>query len=151
MIEDIRQEINYAEMNRMLTDPNGKIMQDLLRRGLRVQGLARRKCPADTGRLRQSITVAPVSELGVTSIKIGTNVSYALAVHNGTGIHGPTSAPIRPHGRFLVFTVRGAARRDTAGRYIKGSRTERHIVFARQVSGQKGVPFLRDALREVVH
>lgn len=49
--------------------------------GLVAEGAAKRICPVDTGRLRNSITHALV---GDDSVAIGTNVEYAPYVHEGT-------------------------------------------------------------------
>lgn len=46
--------------------------------GLVAEGAAKRICPVDTGRLRNSITHAL---MGNDSVAIGTNVEYALYVH----------------------------------------------------------------------
>lgn len=49
--------------------------------GLVAEGAAKRLCPVDTGRLRNSITHALVSR---ESVEVGTNVEYAIYVHEGT-------------------------------------------------------------------
>lgn len=50
---------------------------------LLVENDAKRKCPVDTGQLRQSITHEIEGNTGV----VGTNVEYAPYVEYGTGIH----------------------------------------------------------------
>ena len=52
--------------------------------GLVAEGAAKRLCPVDTGRLRNSITHAL---MGDDSVAIGTNVEYAIYVHEGTSRH----------------------------------------------------------------
>lgn len=52
--------------------------------GLVAEGAAKRICPVDTGRLRNSITHAL---MGDDSVAIGTNVEYAPYVHEGTSRH----------------------------------------------------------------
>lgn len=49
--------------------------------GLVAEGAAKRLCPVDTGRLRNSITHAFVTD---KEIVVGTNVEYAVYVHEGT-------------------------------------------------------------------
>lgn len=49
--------------------------------GLVAEASAKRRCPVDTGRLRNSITHALSGE---DSVVIGTNVEYAIYVHEGT-------------------------------------------------------------------
>lgn len=51
--------------------------------GLVAEGYAKRLCPVDTGRLRNSITHTTVSE-NETVAYIGTNVEYAPYVELGT-------------------------------------------------------------------
>ena len=50
---------------------------------LLVEGDAKKRCPVDTGQLRQSITYEVKGNTGV----IGTNVEYAPYVEYGTGIY----------------------------------------------------------------
>lgn len=123
--------IDDAAMAHLLTSPTGEVSKDLFRRGKNVEALAKIKCPVDTGRLRSSITtqLGYATQRGVPIVRVGTNVKYALWVHNGTGMFGPRMAMIKPRkGQYLVFTIGGKK------------------IFARQVIGQKGKPFLRDAL-----
>lgn len=81
--------INRSAVTRLLSSPGGPVARNMLRRGIRVQTRARelltsRKPGVDTGRLRASITVD--QELrGMTVVtRVGTNVEYAIFVHNGT-------------------------------------------------------------------
>lgn len=132
----VRHVLDVEQINRQLHGLNGGPMRDMLRRGLRVQTAARRNAPADRGRLRQSVEVGTVSTVvfGVSTyaVRVGTNLEYARAVHDGTGVYGPHGVPIRPtSGRYLVFRSKRAGR----------------LVFVPEVKGQPGVPFLKDALR----
>jgi len=130
----IRHEFNERAINIIVNDPGGGVARDLTRRGLRVQTAAKHLCPVDQGVLRNSITfnLKTDSTLGGSQLaaQVGTNVVYARAVHDGTGIYGPRGAPITPRGSVMVFTPRGAGR----------------VVFAKSVRGQRPVPFLKDAL-----
>lgn len=58
------------------------IMRALEKVGLVAEGYAKRLCPVDTGRLRNSITHTIDGDEQVAII--GTNVEYALYVHEGT-------------------------------------------------------------------
>jgi phage gpG-like protein len=127
----IRHHLDTAAVARLLRDPAGGVARDLLRRGKRVESRAKTLVGVDSGRLRASITATLVTVNGNPACRIGTNVEYALAHHNGTGLYGPSGQRIRPRrGRLLVFTPRGAAR----------------PVFARSVAGSRPNPFLKDAL-----
>lgn len=73
-----------------ITDNSGKFLdalpeqieQALTAIGLTAESYAKRDCPVDTGRLRNSITNAV--EGGEQSVYIGSNVEYAAFVELGT-------------------------------------------------------------------
>ena len=48
---------------------------------LELEGNAKKDCPVDTGRLRASIQT---EKEDIAKYKVGTNVDYATAVHDGT-------------------------------------------------------------------
>jgi phage gpG-like protein len=107
--------------------------EDLKLRANRVLNAARRLAPVDRGQLRASLTVEYANGPGGPIARIGSNLPYAIFVHEGTGLFGPRGMPITPkRGRFLVFTPRGASK----------------PVFARSVRGMPGRPFLLQALKE---
>lgn len=70
--------------------------------GLVAEGAAKRLCPVDTGRLRNSITHALIGD--EDAVAIGTNVEYAIYVHEGTskrkGTPFLTDAALNNKGRF---------------------------------------------------
>jgi hypothetical protein len=124
-------QINERGVRALLTDPDGAVAQDLLRRGRNVAYYARRFCPVNTGRLRASITTELVQYAGNIAVLVGTNVNYAMYQHEGTGIYGPHGTPIVPvRAKFLRFRPRGSS----------------DFVFARQVRGTPPTFFLRRAL-----
>ena len=126
----ITHRLHQGELDRLLKSPNGAVAKDLLRRGLRVESQAKRNLGGvdgpkrvDTGRLRASITTQLVTIRGWPAVRVGTNVSYAVYVHEGTGIYGPRGVPIRPvRARMLRFVPRGQTK----------------PVYARQVRGKIG-------------
>lgn len=131
-------ELHHDAIRDLLTSPNGPVAADLLRRGLRVETRAKQNLEGgssgpkriDTGRLRASITTTLVLVNGGPAVRVGTSVEYALMVHEGTGLWGPSHAPIRPRrARFLVFSPDGG-----------------EVVFARQVSGMRPNRFLVEAI-----
>lgn len=135
--------LDVVAIHRQLHGREGGVYRDMLRRGLRVQTMAKRLAPVDTGRLRQSIALGSeprvVEGESTIAIVVGTDLEYAAAVHRGTGIFGPHHTPITPkRGKLLVFEVGGPGR--------GGQR----LVVARSVRGQPGRPFLKDALKAVV-
>lgn len=69
------------------SDEWARLFESSLRRaleevGLVAEGYAKRLCPVDTGRLRNSIT--HVTNYGAKAVYIGTNVEYAEYVEKGT-------------------------------------------------------------------
>jgi hypothetical protein len=126
--------VNDAAIQNMLRNPKGQVARGILKLGKKVERKAKRLVPVDHGILRNSITTELVIRRGPVA-RIGSNVKYALFVHEGTGIYGPKGVPITPkHGKVLVFT----------------SRKTKKLVFARSVKGMKGTPYLRNALIAVV-
>lgn len=124
-------QINNAAVRALLTDPNGDIADDLLRRGHNVATLAKKYAPVNTGHLRASINAKLVTYAGNLAVLVGTNVHYAKYQHDGTGIYGPHGTPIVPvRAKFLRFKP-------------KGSST---FVFAKEVRGSMPTFFLRRAL-----
>jgi phage gpG-like protein len=129
-VSTVTHRVNDAQLNVMLHGPQGAVARDMYRRGHRVLGEARRRCPVDTGRLRSSLSVRLVAVHGDPAAVIGTNVKYAGYVMRGTGLYGPRHRPITPvHAKVLVFRGRGG-----------------EVVFARSVKGSPARPFLQLAL-----
>lgn len=135
----VKHVMDIAALNAHLRGPMGGVTRDLLRRGLRVQAAAKRNVRSDHGRLRNSIHVGTrVGEQGVIIVEVGSDLNYALAVHNGTGIYGPHGTRIVPtSGSLLVFPNR------------RGGGGSGRLVFARSVRGQRPNPYLKNALRAV--
>jgi phage gpG-like protein len=132
------QRLDPSAITKLLTSPQRGVAQDMLRRGLKVETAAKRNLGGiggpkrvDTGRLRSSISTQLVTRNGVPAVIVGTNVYYALWVHNGTGVYGPAHRLIRPKvARRLKFKPSGSTR----------------FVYARFVVGMKPNPFLKNAL-----
>lgn len=127
-------DVDQVALQKMLKNPKGQVARGIYKIGKKVERKAKRLVPVDHGVLRNSISTELIIRRGPVA-RIGTNVKYALYVHEGTGIHGPKGVPIKPkHGKVLVFT----------------SRKTNQLVFARSVKGMKGTPYLRNALIAVV-
>lgn len=124
-------QINNAAVRALLTDPQGDIADDLLRRGNNVATLAKKYAPVNTGRLRASISAKLVKFGGNLAVLVGTNLNYAMYQHEGTGIYGHNGTPIVPvRAKFLRFKP-------------KGSMT---FVYAKEVRGSQPTFFLKRAL-----
>ena len=134
------QRLDQNAVRALLTSPARGVVQDLMKRGLRVESAAKRNISGlggtgpkrvDTGRARSSITTVLVSRGGQPAVLVGSNVEYVRFIHDGTGIYGPKRRPIRPTGhKFLKFKPKGG----------------RGYVYVRQVKGMKPNPFLAKAL-----
>lgn len=123
----VRVSISQQALGSLAVDPSGPVMKDLFRRGLRVQARARRLCPVDEGRLRSSIQVGFGNDSRGHFVKVGTDVSYAIYVHEGTRPHWPP-----------VLALGGWAQRHNIAAFLVARAVARH--------GTRAHPFLRDAL-----
>jgi hypothetical protein len=124
-------QINNAAVRALLTDPQGDVADDLLRRGNNVANLAKKYAPVNTGRLRASISAKLVKFGGNLAVLVGTNVSYAGYQHEGTGIYGPRGTPIVPvKSKYLRFKPKGSTQ----------------FVYAKEVRGSMPTFFLKRAL-----
>lgn len=142
----ITHRLDITAIRALLTGPEGGVARDMLRRGLRVETRAKQNLQSDprrvdTGRLRSSINTQPIMVDGVPAVVVGTNVKYAIYVHEGTGLYGPKAKYIVPvNKQVLRWKTRGhgmAARRKAG----KGGYT-----FAMRSSGMKPNHFLKNAL-----
>lgn len=79
--------LDRRQVTALLHSRTGPVARDLTRRAIVVQNEARRLAPVDRGRLRSSITHELAVEGGELVARVGTNVEYAMYVHEGTGIY----------------------------------------------------------------
>lgn len=119
---------DLSGMVKSLTRTNRGVAVELLKRGYRVEAQAKRNVTKTTysGNLRSSIHTDMYVKGGLPIVRVGTPVSYAPFIHNGTRGHGPVRANAMswfgPDGR---------------------------IITAKYVRGINANPFLSDALRIV--
>jgi hypothetical protein len=136
--------INDAELKRLMSGPSGPVYRDIVRRTNSVLNAARRNCPVDEGRLRSSLAQETRATSSAVIGRVGTNVKYALYVHEGTGIYAG-KGPIRPKSaRMLAWPVKNNSGGGGVRRYKAGATAQ--YAFAKQVKGVRGRPFLRNAL-----
>lgn len=139
-------DVNEAAVQ-ALFNPGGPVFHEVERTVARGVALSKLKCPVDEGRLRSSISGSTQRIGEVIRGSWGTPLEYGLYRHEGTGIYGPRRRPIRARpGHVMVFPVK----KVRFGPLKKGGRRGRQVVFARQVRGIPGSPFLVDALHEVL-
>lgn len=123
-----RVRLDRADLNRSI---RGASRRELEATARQVMNRAKILAPVDTGRLRASIRIESRRLLTLRSVyTIGSDVSYAPMVHDGTRPH-----QIRPK------------RPDGVLRFRMGGR----IVYAKVVNhpGTRARPFLDDALRQI--
>ncbi len=78
---------NTGALEALLHGPSGGVARDLAKRAIRVESRAKQLAPVDTGRLRSSITWRITLGAGGLNAIVGTNVAYAVFVHEGTRPH----------------------------------------------------------------
>jgi phage gpG-like protein len=139
--------LNEAQMRQLLTSPQGPVWQELHRQGRAVQRTAQILVPTDQGQLKSSIVLEMDTQGGLPIARVGTNVKYAIWVHEGTGIYGPRKTPIRPRSaRLLKWPIKNQS--GKGARRYKGGKTA-NFAFAKQVKGMRPRPFLRVALERI--
>lgn len=137
--------LNDAQIRKALESQNGPVWRDIQIRTNRVLNRAKVLCPVDGGRLRNSLTMEMRRESWGPTGRVGTNLEYALYVHEGTGLYGPRGRYIVPvRAKVLVWkTKRQVVGRTPSGR---AKYAKRNVVFSKRSSGVRGRPFLKDAL-----
>lgn len=76
-MDNFRIESHLPEAQDAVEDAITKALEEI---GLTAEGFAKKKCPVDTGRLRNSISHASTEDTAY----VGTNVEYAVYVEMGT-------------------------------------------------------------------
>lgn len=86
---DVRVVLDRAELTRLLRTETGEVGRYLVQQAQRVTNGAKARCPVDTGNLRASITWELARQGDELVARIGTNVPYAIYVHEGTRFMAP--------------------------------------------------------------
>lgn len=139
--------INDQALRDMLMGQNGAVVKAMYDIGRQIQNEAKRRCPVDEGRLRSSITNTVTVQGPQIIVRVGTVVEYALYVHNGTGVYGPSGKPIVPLRATSARPVTREPRRAALRWRAKGGGG---FVFRYQSRGARANPFLTDALEFVL-
>lgn len=126
---------NRAAIRELLVGNSGPVAKDLALKAQRIANAAKRRCPADTGRLRQSIRWQVRSEGKTITALIGTDVAYAIFVHEGTKPHWPPLKAMQPWAKRHGFPE------GNAGAYLVAGKIA--------AQGTKARPFLKEALEAV--
>jgi phage gpG-like protein len=138
--------VDVSALREMFASENGPVALEIRRRGNVVMREAKRLCPADTGTLRRSVTLEMRRESGLPVAVVGSNLKYAIYVHEGTGLYSKRGAKlIRPVNkrvlRWPTVNNSGSGRRRYKGGATAG------YTFSLTSRGSPGRPFLTDALR----
>lgn len=144
-------QLKRAELHLILAGHEGPVAKQMARVANQVMNSAKRKAPVDRGKLRASITYELIRENDQPVFVVGTNLEYALYVHEGTGLWSKTRpGPIRPKSaKALRWPKINKNYRQTGGpRRYKNGKTYAYV-FSKQSAGSPGKPFLADALKEV--
>ena len=106
---------------------------------LRLENEAKKECPVDQGILRSSLT----SEVSFDASKIvgavGTNLSYAPYVHNGTGLYAKDGS-----GRREPWTYVARAGKYKGGHFTHGQKPNPFLERARDKAKDKIAEILAD-------
>ena len=135
--------LSASELRALGQSLAGPVAKDILMRSNKVRNKALRLAPVDQGRLRQSITVEVRAEGGTIVGRVGTNVKYAMWVHEGTGIYAGRGYITPKNAKVLRWPVKNQS--GQGRRRYKAGKTANYA-YAKRVKGMKGRPFLRDAL-----
>lgn len=135
--------LDSSALKTLLSGPSGPVARDIMVRTNRVLNKARTLCPVDEGRLRSSLASEMRVEGDNVIGRVGTNVEYALWVHEGTGIYAGKGYITPKNARVLAWPVKNNT--GSGRRRYKGGATAQYA-FAKKVKGIPGRPFLRDAL-----
>lgn len=140
--------IHQQEVNDFLSGPGGPVVRAVTALGQQVLNEAMRRCPVDEGRLRASLDLAVEAHATTVTARVGSDLDYAIYVHEGTGLYGPKRALIYPvSAKVMTWIPRTAGQGAKSGKRKTAKDTTR--VFARYTRGMKGRPFLVEALEAV--
>ena len=147
MASSVHHKTDFRVLQHMFKSPLGAVAKDLMKRGARVESRAKRNLSGiggsgpkrvDTGHLRSSIKHQLITRPEGLSVRVGTNVHYAIFVHDGTGLYGPKHTVIKPK-RAKALVWRSALHGQKSGKF-------RGFVVVKSVKGMKPNPFLAAAL-----
>ncbi len=145
MAANVQIRLDASQVKAVLSGPNGPVWNEIHTRGRRVKAVAQRLVPVDEGRLKNSLTLEMGIVNGVPTARVGSNLDYAIYVHEGTGWWSKTSPGyIRPtNAKALRWPQKNNSGRGR--RRYKGGATAAYT-FSKRSRGYPGRPYLTDAL-----
>ena len=106
-MSNFRIKSRLPEVQDAVEDAITKALEEI---GLTAEGYAKKKCPVDTGRLRNSISHASTEDTAY----VGTNVEYAVYVEMGT-VNTKPQPYLRPAVTEHKDTYRAIVKRNLKG------------------------------------
>jgi phage gpG-like protein len=103
----VRVQIAEAEVHRLLLGPTGLATKYVMRKTDQILNRARLYCPVDTGNLRASLTTAIRTQGNTVTGLVGSDVEYALPLHQGRVTSRGRKIPGRPFLRKALTDVMG--------------------------------------------
>lgn len=155
--------VNLETVTKQLNNLSNELADKFVYRcGLQVERKAKDLCPKDTGTLANSIKTEMI---GPGEASVGTNVGYAVFVHEGTGIYAKDGViTSRPRGSYWIYIKKPNGQYDTYKEGNPGqSKTYNSLAEAKRAwyylhevlgldahitNGQAAQPFLTNALYE---
>lgn len=126
-----------------------EILQEIVRAAmaegaLAIEGEAKRRCPVDTGRLRDSITTAAsVEDDGKIVARVGTNVEYAAAVEYGTGVFAENGK-----GRKTPWVWKGDGKKHGGWHTTSGYAAKPFLRPAYEARKKEAMAIIADSIKE---
>lgn len=103
----VRVQISEAEVRRLMVGPTGLATRYVVRKTDQILNRARLLCPVDTGNLRASLTTAIRTDGQKVIGLVGSDVEYALPLHEGRTTSRGRKIPGRPFLRRALTDVMG--------------------------------------------
>lgn len=148
-MSNVELKLNEAELVKLYRQPGGRVWFIINRYGERVAQKAQQLAPVDQGGLRGSIKSETRSEGGNPVAYVGSNLKYAVYVHEGTGIYSKTNPRmITPKsGKALRWPAKNNS--GSGNRRYRGGSTSAYV-YSKSSKGSPGRPFLLNALKAVI-
>jgi phage gpG-like protein len=105
----VRVQIAEAEVRRLMVGPTGLATRYVTRKTDQILNRARLLTPVDTGALRASLTTAIRTQGNTVTGLVGSNMEYALPLHEGRTTSRGRKIPGRPFLRKALNDIMGGS------------------------------------------
>lgn len=148
MAANVQIRLDPSQVKKVLSGPNGPVWQEVRLRGAKVLAAAQIYVPVGrtgNGGLKNSLTMEMGIVNGVPVARVGSNLDYALYVHEGTGLYSKKNKDyIRPK-KAKVLRWPNINGSGAGNRRYKGGKTASYV-YSKRSKGSPGRPFLTKAL-----